>query len=141
MVRQATRDLENKARDLDRQAGDAYQQGDFHRALQLLDEARVTYPDMADVLTNHAIRAHQAQREVEARVSRPRDMGELDQPIPGYDDGLTERDPTPPEYDYFKEWFCQVHPDGDQMIYQDTYRAYQAGYHKRGEVSDREMAS
>jgi NTP pyrophosphatase (non-canonical NTP hydrolase) len=52
-----------------------------------------------------------------------------------YDDGLDEHDPTPPEYDLFKEWFYQVHPNGDQMVYQDQYRAFQAGYRVRTAVS------
>jgi len=63
-----------------------------------------------------------------------------DQPIPGYDDGLTERDPTPIEYEDFKDWFYQVHPDGDCMVYQTEYRAFQAGFHAR-EMRDREAAS
>jgi NTP pyrophosphatase (non-canonical NTP hydrolase) len=49
-----------------------------------------------------------------------------------YDDGLDEHHATPPEYDLFKEWFYEVHPDGDQMAYQRLYRAYQAGYRQRG---------
>jgi phosphoribosyl-ATP pyrophosphohydrolase len=49
-----------------------------------------------------------------------------------YDDGLDEYDPTPPEYDLFKEWFYQVYPGGNQMMFQDLNRAYQAGHHRRG---------
>jgi tetratricopeptide (TPR) repeat protein len=65
-MRAATRAVAERAQDLDRQAGEAYKQGDFGRALELLDEARVIYPDMADVLTEHAIRAGKAQQEAEA---------------------------------------------------------------------------
>jgi hypothetical protein len=41
---------------------------------------------------------------------------------------MDETDPTPPEYDLFKIWFYGEYPEGDAMLYQRLYRAFQAGY-------------
>jgi hypothetical protein len=47
---------------------------------------------------------------------------------------LDETDPTPPEYDSFKQWFYSQHPEGDALQYQRLYRAFQAGYRERAEM-------
>lgn len=48
---------------------------------------------------------------------------------------LDETDPTPPEYDRFKQWYYARYPDGPGRggapEFQDAYRAYQAGYRQR----------
>jgi hypothetical protein len=65
-----------QARELDRQAGAAYQSGDYHKALALLGEVRTLDPSLP-VLADHLQRVHQAQREAVAKTVAPRDIGQL----------------------------------------------------------------
>ena len=64
------------ALECDRAAAQAYKRGDYGRALTWLRSARELDPDMPG-LAGHFQRAHQAEREAVAKVSEPRDMGQL----------------------------------------------------------------
>jgi hypothetical protein len=65
-----------QARDLDRQAGEAYGRGDYHKALNLLGEVRVLDPGLPD-LADHFQRVRTAERAAVAKTAEPRDMAEL----------------------------------------------------------------
>jgi hypothetical protein len=54
------------AAELDRAAGARFRQGDYQGALTLLNEARVAYPDMALVLTEHTSRVLAAAAQAQA---------------------------------------------------------------------------
>jgi len=54
------------AAELDRAAGARFRQGDHRGALTLLNEARVAYPDMAPVLTEHTRRVLAAAAQAQA---------------------------------------------------------------------------
>jgi hypothetical protein len=62
----ATAALRTLATELDRQAGVRFRAGDHQGALDLLNAARETYPDMAAVLTEHTGRVLAAATEAQA---------------------------------------------------------------------------
>jgi tetratricopeptide (TPR) repeat protein len=65
-----------QARQLDQQAGECFRRGDYSKALSLLGEVRVLDPGIYG-LDEHMQRVRTAEREAVAKVSRPRDLGEL----------------------------------------------------------------
>jgi Protein of unknown function (DUF4031) len=66
----------HQARELDRQAGLAYKTGEFSTALRHLEAARMLDPALPE-LADHMQRVRTAERAAVAKVTEPRDLGEL----------------------------------------------------------------